>query len=418
MEFNLRTRIISRREEIYDFYYRGIGDKIRRTRLELNMTQETLAKGICSNTYISKIENNKIAVNKEHLFLLMEKMGIPTDKIGFPEKMVDSLEKAIEYFYFKDLDAYEKLFQDLEQYEFGILIYVVRLGYYVLTEDYDNAKTIYDDMYRYLNSLEDYGFATFLIFGGFYNCGINDFQTARMILESVKDKLRNDEILFSLYSYLEFLVYGNLHLFNQSRDGLEMSKSVIFNYGNCRRVTESMVYTNIFRLYEKQKKERIIFHKEQLTHLSLSMSNYYLIMLAFSSRDPNKYLQYLNPDGRYYLTGLFFLARHHYINNEMEQYAALQDIINDKHYSLKSKIDYGNLLKLSENQEDIYYRDYLINRILPYLIENQNIFFHDMVTRKLQRIFSVSKRYKEAQKYGDLHKEFVREIQVDKRITI
>ncbi len=417
MDFNLRTRIIRRREEIFDFYYCTIGDKIRRTRLDLNMTQEALAKGICSNTYISKIENNKIAVNKEHLFLLMEKMGIQTDRIGFPEKMVESLERAIEYFYFKDLEAYEELYQDLQQYEFGILIYVVRLGYFVLTEDLDNARVIYDDMYRYLNSLEDYGFATFLIFGGFYNVAINDFQTARMILESVKDKLRNDEILYSLYGYLEFIVYGQLHLFNQSRDGLDKAKTLFFNYSNCRRLTESMVYTNIFRLYEGRKEE-ISFHKEHLTYLNDSQKNYYLILLALSSDNPVFYFSQLIPDGRYYLSGLYYLAKHHLSKNELDKYESVKDTINDNHYSMRSIIDYGNLLKLSEGEKDWYYRDYLINIVLPYLRDNQNIYFHNLVTKRVQEILSENKKYKDAQRLGEKHQEFVKGLQLEKKITL
>jgi len=381
------------------------------------MTQEALAKGICSNTYISKIENNKIAVNKEHLFLIMERMGIPTEKIGFPEKMVDSLENAIGYFFYKDLESYEDLFQELEQYEFGVLIYVVRLGYFILKEDYEKAKRIYDEMYRYLNSLEEYGFATFLIFAAFYNIGINDYQAARMILESVIDHLRNDEYLYGMYSYLQFIVYGQLHLFNNARNGLEKARTIFFNHSNCRRLTESMVYANVFRIYEGDTRA-ISFHKEHLTSLNDSQTNYYLIMLAITGKDPAIYLNLLRNTGSHYLAGPFFLARHYYKQSDLEEYRRVKDQINELHYKENSRLDFGNLLKISEDQKNIYYRDYLINQVLPYLEDIQDFYFHELVSRKISELFAESKRYKEANKYNLKHEEFIKFMQKGKSITV
>ena len=109
MQVFLKSSINKRKEEMHDFYYRGFGDRIKRKRKEMKLTQESIARGICSNTYLSKIENNRIAANKDHLFFIMEKVGLPTDNIGLPEEMILVLEKSIRHFFFKDLKSYQKL---------------------------------------------------------------------------------------------------------------------------------------------------------------------------------------------------------------------------------------------------------------------------------------------------------------------
>jgi len=417
MDIKLNMSIIRRKEEMYHFYYRAIGDRIKKRRTELNLTQEALARGICSNTYISKLENNKIVVNKEHLFLLMERMGLGFDQIGYPEKMVDILEKSIKYFFYKDVKAYTKLFEEIEKYEFGILIYVARLGYYVLTKDFVNAKIIYDDMYRYLNSLEEYGFAAFLIFGGFYNIGINDFQTARMTIETIEDKLQNDHILYGMYCYLKFIVYGNLHYFNCSRDALTIAENTFISYSNLTRIKELMFYKNIFYVYEQSFK-CIELEYSYKNIVNKSDMNYYLILLSFTTNDKLDYLDLLEADGDYYIDGLFLKAKHLLDHNSEKEYKEIKKELNTLHYKTKSHLDYINLLKMYENSELTYVKDYLINYVLPYLVNNQNLFLMKFVINEIGRILENKKRYKDALLYTKKYDVYKYRFQTKKNITI
>lgn len=52
-----------------------IGDVIRKTRLELGITQEQLSEGICSVSSLSKIENNSQVPTKANFDALMQRMG-------------------------------------------------------------------------------------------------------------------------------------------------------------------------------------------------------------------------------------------------------------------------------------------------------------------------------------------------------
>lgn len=398
MDINIKTSLIRRKQEMYDFYYRGFGNRIRRRRLELRLTQQQLAYGICSNTYISKIENNKVVVNREHLYLLMEKMGLPTENIGFPEEMVEYLLRSIKYFFFKDIENYTKLYKEIEKYNFGILLYIVRFGYYILIEDKFNASEIYNDMYRYLNLLEDFGFATFLVYSGFYNVLINDYQNARMILNSTKEKIQNNEMLLGLYNYLKFKTYGNLHLFNKAKEGLVIAQEIFINYSNVKRVCDIFVDKNIFSVYEGENDD-IKFHTDHLKSLSYNERNAYLITLAYKENKPYKYLRYLHEDGEYFLAGKYILARECFINNKTKEYEEIKKSISDMHYSTKAELDYYKLLKLYESKENSHLKDYLINYVLPFLVEKQNLFFIKEVLKKISKILKEKNRYKDALTY-------------------
>ncbi|MBN2540207.1 MAG: helix-turn-helix transcriptional regulator [Bacilli bacterium] len=416
MDFNLQLKIIKRREELYDFYYRGMGEKIKRTRIDQSLTQEALAKGICSNTYISKIENNKIAANKEQLYMLMERMGIETDRIGFPEMMVESLERSYEYFFFKDISSYEKLIQELDEYDYGVLIFVVRLGYFVLKGEYHKAKQIYDDMYRYIDTLEEYGFAIFMMYGCFYNVGIHDYISARLMYESISDKLRNNEPLYALYSYLRFIIYGNLHLFNKSREGLAVAADIFFHHNNCSRLMESMMYSNLFKIYENSGEEMFVRDK-MIDQLMPNQRNLYLIMLSEVAPEPLRYLDQLHEESPYYLDGLFLKALFFLNTKDKENYRKHKQLLSDMHYQLDAKIDYVNLLRLIEQKETMFLKDYLANYMLPYTESLQNLYFYKKIADRISDILQSKNQYKNALIYRVKTEDFKKKMILSNKKT-
>ncbi|MCK5731592.1 MAG: helix-turn-helix transcriptional regulator [Tenericutes bacterium] len=416
MNINIKASIIKRREEMHNYYYQGFGDRIKRKRKELNLTQEVVAIGICSNTYVSKMENNKIVVNKEHLFLIMERMGMPTDNISLPEEMIDILKKSIEYFFYKDVESYEKLYLEIEKYDYGILLYVARFGYYILTNDVYNAKILYSDMYKYLNHLEDFGFTTFLIFSGFYNVMIRDYQSARMIIETIQNKIQNDEMIYALYSYLKFDVYGHLFLFNMSRDSLFIAENLFLNYKNIERMRDIFITLEIFHLYEESNNRSRNF-KQNIQGLNNSDKNEYLVFLAIKADRPLEYLELLSKDGDYYLAGKFIVAKHYYRKGKIKEYKKVKKEINDLHYLQKSEIDYGNLLKLYEEDKKLYIKDYLINYVFPIVLKNQNLYLLKIVLEEISFILKEKNRYKDALAYLEKFQEIKNKLQFQQKIT-
>ncbi|MDD3712984.1 MAG: helix-turn-helix transcriptional regulator, partial [Candidatus Izemoplasmatales bacterium] len=246
----LNNELKRRKDTIAQFYYSGIGQILRKRRLELDMTQEAVSVGICSNTYLSKIENNQIVVNREHLYLIMERMFMDMDSITFPEEMIEYLEKSAKLFFYKDIYGYKALFDEVNKYQFSILLQIVKLGYYILIEDLENAELVYSESFRYLQSLEEYGFTMLLLYAGFYNLAINDYKNARIILDKVESLLFNDEILYGLYNYCRFLIYGNLNLQTKAFETGTIAVNIFNKHSNIIRINEVYLWRDVFAIYD------------------------------------------------------------------------------------------------------------------------------------------------------------------------
>ncbi|WP_179892752.1 helix-turn-helix domain-containing protein [Bacillus thuringiensis] len=58
-----------------------LGDKLKKIRLHCHMTQQELSKDICSQSFLSKIENNLEIPNAQILFYLCQKLGVPVEQV-------------------------------------------------------------------------------------------------------------------------------------------------------------------------------------------------------------------------------------------------------------------------------------------------------------------------------------------------
>lgn len=395
---------------MHEFYYMGIGDRIKKKRTELNMTQEMLAKGICSNTYISKIENQKTKAKTAPLNLIMERMDMDYKKIGFPEELIADLEKSVEYFYYKNIEKYKELFKKIENFEFGILASVIRLGYYVLIDDFDNASPIYNEMFRYLNILENYGLSVFFIYASFFNLGINDLTSARTIIEMTRGTIQNDERIIALYSHLCYAVYGELGISAISPMTGTIAYEIYLDTHNFSRLNDLSLYNSLFKAYISGE-DKVVLSTEFLSRLTPNHKNKLLFSLIIKENNPVKYVDLLDKKGDYYLEGLFFKAKFYLLNEEKEAYKAVKKNINSLHYELKSEIDYVSLLKLSESKQELFRKDFLINRVLPYTLKKQNIQSIKAVLDEIVKILKSKNRYKDALAYQEKKETILKELQ-------
>ncbi len=410
MYYKLRNDILRRDEDILQFYYKSIGLIVKKRRKELKLTQEFVAKGICSNTYVSKIENNQIDVNKENLYMIMEKINLPMESISFPEEMLDYLIKSLECFFYKDLDGFTQLYQEMEKYQYGVLIFISRMGYHILKEDYQKAEKIHDDMYHYLSSLEDFGFSAFLIYSCFYNIGIGNFIKARKLVESLETRMPSSQIFNGLLEYAKFLIFGNIHLFNKSRDSLAICSGIFMNTENIRRINDLFVWKNVFAIYEDES-VHIPFNHSRLDYLFGYEKNVYLLTLLINNSRPRKLLKYFDNGNWLYQLGYYFVAKKMLENNKISEYEKYLKIIQEEHYRTNCPFDLGNMLILQERDQMIEFKDYLINVVLPYIYKKQNVFFMHKVTELIVDILSKNKRYKDSLSYYRKNQERIVMIQ-------
>jgi hypothetical protein len=339
------------------------------------------------------------------------------EKITFPEEMIEYLERAINYFFFYNIEDYKLLFEEVDKYQFAVLLQIVKLGYYILIEDEVNAGLIYNEIFRYLSSLEEFGLSIFLIFASFYNIQVNNYKNAKIILDKIENFFHNDDIIYGLYNFSRYLICGNLHLNMTANESGIIAFGIFSKYSNLKRLKEYYLWKEIFMCYEGNVPEKN-FDFKVLDHTSLKLSNYYLIILSTRSKKPLTYLRALKREGDNYLLGLFIKARYFLLNNEMEEFKKTYTEINNLHYKVNSNIDYTYILKLLKNNEDILLKDYLINYCLELATKKQNIYLAKIITLSISDILVSKKRYKDALNYRQKFDDLVLSLQLTSKLSL
>jgi len=180
----------------------SIGHIIKSERINQSMKQATLAKGICSTSYLSKIENNLTVPSEEVITFLLKKLNIEIDQVSSEKE-----NKVI-------LSLYEL-------YKIGILKrdkVFIRESLHKFT----NQKLYFLQLNNYY-SYHIYIFRLLLILDE----GENALQSSLNVMEKIKDDIEVKQkfiinLNLGLYSYLE----GNSQI---ALSRLEMSLKLVNN---------------------------------------------------------------------------------------------------------------------------------------------------------------------------------------------
>ena len=120
---------------------RKIGKQVFYKRLQQKMTQEELCQGICSVSYLSKIENGKIEASEEILQLLCTRLEIAvTDLRDVEEDVKGKLDEWLNALVHLDKQQVERIYEELQGemkhvLDFEIINYYKLLLYAVFNDE-------------------------------------------------------------------------------------------------------------------------------------------------------------------------------------------------------------------------------------------------------------------------------------------
>jgi len=403
----LVTNLKKRKNKRYDFYYNTYGPIIKKRRLELKKTQEDVACSICSNTYISKAENNQVTIAKEQLSLIMERLDIPDQAYANPEELVYYLERVIEYYFYRDISQYQKLMDKIDGYHFHALVEVLKLGYYVLVKDYQSALKIYQQLLDYLSALEDLAFAVFLIFSADLCLKTNEFQLAKFLIDSLDVIHMNYSELLPMYLYSKFRIYGRLCLPRESLRAYNQLVHILVDTGNILLMNECMICKNLFATMDGEG-HQFKYLESLINEIDPEVVDEYLVIKAFNSKNPEYYVSLIkNKQSEMYLVALYVLARYYRKKKDESLYQEMIEKISEMRKTLDYEIDFNHLLELKESDQWIFYKEYLVNPCLKVAKTNENIYMMRHISQRIVDVLEKNNRYKDALNYT---------IQTDKRI--
>lgn len=413
MELYLCTE--KRRKAKEEFYLRALGALIKKHRLKMNMSQLELAIGICSNTYISKLENNRALPGWEQLMLLMERVDLDPSKVSFPREALDYLEKAMECFYRSDVEGYRSIIDEIDKYEFAILLELTRFGYYVLREDYETARDYYNNLFRYLSSLEDYGFSVFLLFACFYNHGVGEVERARTILGIANRHLMMTNRVRVMFAFAGVLIYNNIRMYEQAFGGYQTCTADFTQTFNTARLMQLMIVRKMQKIDEGTFHESMVDDRDVGYLMPVSKAKY-LFKLASFSKTPDKYLKKIGKDNPYHGLALCKLAEVY----DSEDQEAFDDTISElkAHQSRQgSAFDFLRLIEFARDKHSMEYKEFLAKQVLPKAIDSGDVDAIEQVIETIIDILQYNSRYKDALSYRKKFKKICHRFRTQKKGT-
>lgn len=175
----------------------GIGKKIKYYRIKAKMTQEELANGIVSVSYLSKIEHNTAAPNMSAIKQICDKLQIKPVCTDDEQILIICKRWFTELLYGRLATAHETYQLIGEEFEKVIdsdlycLVELHMLQFYLLTNQIEKAKIQHEKLKKYqsmFTELESYYWykfsACFHIENSAYILGLEQFQEAEKLVKS------------------------------------------------------------------------------------------------------------------------------------------------------------------------------------------------------------------------------------------
>lgn len=134
-----------------------IGSSLKHRRKELNLTLEEMSEGLCSISYLSKIENNILLPSGKYIELLEEryKTEIKENAADYNNEYIDNIINALFYNLNYKMDA-----KILTGYNYRAKLY--SFSQHIILKEYERARNNYFELNPYIKNMLDLELALFL----------------------------------------------------------------------------------------------------------------------------------------------------------------------------------------------------------------------------------------------------------------
>lgn len=404
---------INKRVKVSDYRsdFQEIGSFIKKKRKEMNVTQDVISNGICSISYLSKIENNQIIPNEYYVREIMDKLDVEE---SYYQKTLDDklyLNNLVKGIFYLDDSLVLKTFEEVKEIEHNLVINIVKLGYYIYfhLEDENQYVMMLENL---VTNMNDYELKTYLYLSSIYFISKEKYKTALEIL-TLGDKISlNNDYLNSLFSEHTYLVKQRLLKKNSSLEDYQNAQIIYNKYHNTKRVVMLALWKIRYLSKENPNKALLVLNlvKESLLDNHLRDFNYLVkaeILYSLEKyKDATIALNNIDNQSQFFYQKLILLFSICKIEKDTGMLSEIKEILSTykpDRFQLKHKVYYHYLL--IENKEDL--KEYLRDIAIPYSIKIEDIYGLKQYTNDIMEICIGTSRYKEATQF---YKKYQKEV--------
>ncbi len=406
----MKNRINKRVEiEKYKTDFTDIGSFIKKKRKELNVTQDEISTGICSISYLSKIENNQIVPNDFYVREIMDKLNVDRDIYTKSLKDKEYIEKTIKAFFYMDDDALSNIYDEIEGVEHNLIINLCKLGYNVyFSKDDENQYVMM--LENLVTNMSTYEMKVYLYFACIYFIQNERYKTALELIVLNSKISSNNNMLDAMFYEISFYVKQRLLIKNCSTEDYYNAMAIYQKYHNVKRVIYLALNKAANLVNENPRKTLKILSTIKSSELTESTKGLLYITKAEAMFKLNKNneatlaLKHIKEHSKYYLRKMTLLLRICLEEEDYDMIKSIKEIVaryKPKKSEMRSKVYYHFLIQESGNDKKEYLRDIAI----PFSIKIEDF---DYLSKYIDNVMSIcvdSSRYKEAMQYYKKHQK-------------
>ncbi|WP_430788422.1 helix-turn-helix domain-containing protein [Virgibacillus flavescens] len=404
------------------------GPFIKLQRIKQGMTQEELAEGIVSMSYLSKIENQKTDPSQEVISLLCTRLGVQRDD----DKEITIKEKCQEWydllFVTNDRKVIVEKYQELENLlnhihsDNLILFEIHRIRYYLVLQEIDKALEQINRMNEVSTSFDTLHQFYWYKFKGNYNSTIREYNQAMRMYKLAEEKLNQIKIAEEYEADLQYTISITHSKLRNTLESIEYANKAIdtfqmqYNFIRCAQchIVLGISYRRI-GMYEKAiKNQNLAKHLGEINQNKqiVQLANQNLGYLYTAKGETKEAIYYYNQvidddivNAGEKLAAITSLIREYYkifnIDKTKEMIKAGQEIL-----ELNKKDDSYKLFRLiiltyqyAVSHEFELFESTIINEFIPYLKKNKDYANVVVYASMLAAHYEKLSKYKDSVKY-------------------
>ncbi|SET39230.1 Soluble NSF attachment protein, SNAP [Oceanobacillus limi] len=408
-----------------------IGSFIKLQRVKQGMTQEELADGIVSMSYLSKIENQRTEASPEVISMLCTRLGIELDG----EKDITIKEKCENWFNMlfevndkeEIIEAYKELSELLAivRSDSLMMFEIHKIRYFLILGEYDNALEQINKLNEVSGSFDSLHLFYWYKFKGNYSTANNEFNQAMRMYKVAEDKLNQIKLKDEQVADLQYTIAVTHSKLRNTLESIEYSNKAIdtfqreYNFIRCaqchillgisyRRIKmyeKAIKHYNLARrLGELNKNKQVI----QLTNQNLG----YLYSSIGDSKEAIKHFVEVVEDEMLQinerLLGITNLIKEYYKIHNFEKAHQAIEKANELLELSKENVNYSlynyiiHTFKFAINEQSDQFISLVKEEFIPYLQKRKDYGNLIEYSNMLAKHFEKLGRYKDSVKYYKL----------------
>lgn len=378
-----------------------IGALARKRRLEKKLTLSEVSKDICSISYLSKIESNKIIPNKRCLELLMERIDVSKWEIYALENCDSIMKELVNAFLYGNTQKLKEMYDDAMTTDNNQCTDIIKIAYYLYHNELDKALGLISDNLTIPVSMTKSILYVFNYLAGLYLTLTNELDEVEKILKKSKEAYFSDELslLFQELSFIYYVKCGRSILAKKALDYIvnEYKNRMLFH-----RLERCNLYYSYLLLNEGEYDEVITVCDNLLYSSKIcdyELYNYIMAKALYLSDKKMSCIQYINElDKRSKYYPLIADMKYELSNDKDKVIEEMSEVslkgytfyieyfMKNKSGTLTRNFFEGKQYMSYYNSNDIYIRIDMLRKERDYLISNKKYRDAVYLTKKIERI--------------------------------